>query len=265
MTSTTAADAAVRRLTQRAARPLLVVVFWIAVWQVAALTVGQELVLASPGRVLARLAELVVTVDFWATVGHSFTRISAGFLAAAVVGVLGAALAARSRVFDALMTPFIVAIRAAPVVSFIILVLMWAGSSWLALVISFLMVVPIVYANVLEGIRHRDRALLEVATVFEVSWLRRLAAMDVPAVLPFFIAACKVGVGLAWKSGVAAEVIGLAQGSIGERLYQAKLFFSSADLFAWTAVIIAVSFAFERVLLRGLGRAERRLAVGRAA
>jgi NitT/TauT family transport system permease protein len=264
MTSTTGASAATARL-RRSARSLLVIAFWAAVWQVASMVVHQDILLVSPGAVLVKLADLVVTTGFWGTVEYSFIRIVAGFLLAAVVGALGAALAAASGVVDALVTPLITAIRSTPVVSFIILVLMWASGGQLALIVSFLMVVPIFYTNVLEGIRHRDRALLEVATVFEVPLLRRLPAIDLPAVLPFFIAACRIGVGLAWKSGIAGEVIGLPQGSIGERLYQAKIFLSTADLFAWTVVIIAISFGFEKLVVVLLNRVQTGLAQGRLA
>jgi NitT/TauT family transport system permease protein len=263
MTSTTAAERTTT-LARKAARHLGVVAFWLAVWQLAALAVDQDILLVSPGGALTRLGELIVTADFWGTVGHSLVRIGGGFVVASVVGVLGAAAAATSRVFDALVTPALAAVRSTPVVSFIILVLMLPIRGQLAFVISFLMVLPITYTNVLEGIRHRDPALLEVATVFRVPLLRRLSAIDVPAVLPFFIASCKIGVGLAWKSGIAAEVIGLTGGSIGEQLYQAKILLNSADLFAWTAVIIGVSFTFEKVVLTLLRRAEARLAVGRA-
>ena len=264
MTSTIAAET-VRRAPRRAVRPALVTVFWLAVWQVASVAVDQEIFLVSPVGVVVRLAELVGTTDFWGTVGHSLVRIAAGFLAAALVGALAAALAAASSVVDALLSPLVTAVRSTPVVSFIILVLMLPIRGQLAFVISFLMVLPITYTNVLEGIRHRDRALLEVATVFRVPLVRRLPAMDVPAVLPFFTAACRIGVGLAWKSGIAAEVIGLADGSIGERLYEAKILLSSADLFAWTAVIIAASFGFEKLVLSALRRTEARLSRGRVA
>lgn len=246
-------------------RPALVTAFWLAVWQVASVVVDQEIFLVSPVGVVVRLAELVGTADFWGTVGHSLVRIAAGFLAAALVGALAATLAAASSVVDALLAPLVTAVRSTPVVSFIILVLVWAGSSRLAFVISFLMVVPIMFTTVREGIRHRDAGLLDVARVFRVPLLRRLPAIDVPAVLPFFIAGCQVGIGLAWKSGIAAEVIGLPQGSIGEQLYQAKIFLSTADLFAWTVVIVAVSYAFERVVLWLLRRFERQLALGSTA
>ncbi|NTW42791.1 MAG: ABC transporter permease subunit [Cellulomonadaceae bacterium] len=260
MTSTTAPEAP--RIGWRVGRPVLVLAFWLGVWQVATVVVHQELLLVSPVGVIVRLSELVVTADFWATVAHTCVRIVAGFVAAAVVGALAAAVAATWRVVDALVTPLVTAIRSTPVVSFIILVLMWASSGQLAFVISFLMVVPVIYTTVLEGIGHRDVALLEVARVFEVPLLRRVAAVDLPAVVPFFAAGCRIGVGLAWKSGIAAEVIGLPQGSIGERLYDAKIFLSTADLFAWTVVVVALSFGIERLVVALLARAETRLARG---
>lgn len=265
MTSTSATDRTPRNLLGRAARPLLVVAFWVAVWQVAAMAVDQEILLVEPAGAITRLGELVVTGDFWATVWHSLSRIAAGFLAAAAVGVLGAAAAVGSRVFDALVTPAMAAVRSTPVVSFIILVLMWASSGQLAFVISFLMVLPITYTTVLEGIRHRDRALLEVATVFRVPFWRRVPAIDVPAVLPYVIASSRIGIGLAWKSGITAELIGLTDGSIGERLYDAKVILSSADVFAWTAVIIALAFGCEKAVVAALQRADRHLSRGRAA
>lgn len=263
MTSTTTADPATddarRGPPRRLLRSLLVLGFWVAVWQVTALVVGQDLLLAFPTAVLDRLADLMVTGGFWATVAHSLVRITTGFLLAVAVGVAGAVLAARSRLVDATVTPLVTAVRSTPVVSFIILVLMWTDTGRLAVVISFVMVVPIMYTNALEGIRQRDGALLEMARVFRVPLVRRLPAVDLPAVLPFLVAGCRTGVGLAWKSGVAAEMIGLPQGSIGERLYEAKLFLSSADLFAWTVVVIVVAFTLERLVVALLGRAQRRL------
>lgn len=260
MTSTTTTDAPSRRSARRIAPSILALAFWLGVWQIAAWSVDREFLLASPARVLARLGELVITGDFWTTVASSLSRIGVGFLAAALIGALGASLASTSRIVDALVSPLIATMRSAPVVSFIILVLLWTDTSRLAAVTSFLMVMPVMYVNVLEGIRHRDRALLEFATVFRVPPLRRIRAIDVPAVLPFFSAACRTGVGLAWKSGVAAEVIGVARGSIGEQLYEAKLFLDSAGLFAWTVVIVALSVACEALVLAFLRRVDTRVA-----
>lgn len=262
MTSTSAADATARRRIRRAGPALLAVVFWLTVWQAAAMAVGRDFLLATPGRVLARLGELVVTADFWQTVGTTLMRIALGFAAAVVVGAATAAAAARFRLVAVLVSPLVSTIRSVPVVSFIILVLLWADARSLATITSFLMVLPIMHASILEGIRARDRRLLEAVAVFDVPALRRIRAVDVPAVLPFFAAACRIGMGLAWKSGVAAELIGVSEGSIGERLYQAKIFLESADLFAWTVVIVVLSMACEALALRVVRLAQGRLGGG---
>ncbi|MDR2567559.1 MAG: ABC transporter permease subunit [Bifidobacteriaceae bacterium] len=246
------------------ARRLVAAVFWVGVWQVAALLVGNGVLLASPVDVVATFGRLVPTPSFWATVAYSAVRIAVGFTAAAAAGVLLAWLASLGRWADALISPAVRAIRSVPVVSFIVLVLIWADSAWLSVTISALMVLPIVFANVEEGIARKDVALDELATVFAMPSGRRLAAIRLPAVLPYFTAACRVGIGLAWKAGVSAEVIGLPDGSIGERLYEAKLFLATADLFCWTAVIVACSFAFEKLALRALAALESSLGRGYA-
>ena len=239
-------------VTRAVARRIGAAVFWLAVWQAAAVAVHRDFLLASPMQVARTLITLLPTGDFWTTVGWSLGRIALGFTSAAVLGALLAISAAAWPVARALWEPAIAAIRSAPVVSFIILLLLWTDSSHLPVFTSLLMVLPVMYANVLQGIAQRDKAMLEAAQVFRVPFGRRLAAIDVPAVLPFLAAATRVGVGLAWKSGVAAEVIGVATGSIGERLYEAKVFLSSADLFAWTIVIVVLSVACERLLLKAL-------------
>ena len=241
------------------ARPLLAIAFWLAVWQGASLAVGSHILLVGPYEVAVRLTELIHTADFWAAVWLTFGRITLGFVLAAVVGVLLAALSAASDWTEALIAPLIATIRATPVVSFIILLLIWANSSQLATIVSFIMTVPIIHGTVYSGILARPKPLLEMASVFRLPRWRRITAIDVPALLPYFAAGCRTGVGLAWKSGIAAEVIGLPTGTIGERLYQGRIYLETADVFAWTVVVVLLAFASEKALLWLLARLERRL------
>ena len=243
-------------------RRIAIVAGWLALWHVAALAVGHDLLLVSPVDVLRTLGSLAQTADFWSAVWYSFGRIALGFVLAVAVGSGLAAMAGRWTLLAEILSPVVRAMRSVPVFSFIILVLIWADSSRLSIVISFLMVMPIMYANVLEGVQQIDQHLLEMAQVFRVRPLRRVIAIDVPGVMPYFTAACQVGLGLCWKSGISGEVIGLPTGSIGERLYQAKILLSTADLFAWTLAIVGISFAFERAVLSLLHLANLRL--GRA-
>ncbi len=214
------------------------------------MAIDQRIILVSPLTVLARLTELVPTLDFWGAIGYSLVRITAGFLLGVAAGTLLAALSARFRRVEELLAPALLAIKSIPVASFIILALILFSSKNLAVLISFLIVLPVLYTNLLSGIRAADPQLLEMARVFRVPLARQLRGIYLPAVLPYFRSAVSLGLGLCWKSGAAAEVIGLPAGSIGEALYTAKVYFQTGDLFAWTAVIVAVSVIFERLFLR---------------
>ena len=217
------------------------VLVWLALWQLGAMAIDQQIILVSPLRVLSRLWELIPTPDFWGSIAYSLVRITAGFL----LGV------------EELLAPAMLAIKSIPVASFIILALILFSSRNLAVPISFLIVLPVLYSNVLGGIRAADSQLMEMVRVFRIPVGRSIRYVYLPQVMPYFLSACGSALGLCWKSGIAAEVIGMPEGSIGEQLQQAKVYLDTPDLFAWTLVIVLVSLAFERAFLALLRRGAR--------
>lgn len=223
--------------------------FWVGVWQIASALVRQEMLVASPAAVVSALARLSSDPSFYAAVGASLSRIAAGFALAAALGVGFAALSARFAFVRELLWPLMSLIKATPVASFVILALLWVTKARLSVFVSFLMVFPTVYTGVLQGLMSADRRLLEMAGVFGVSAWRRALRVYSPAAAPFFVSACTLGLGLCWKAGIAAEVIGLPSGTIGQALYTAKIYLETADLFAWTLVVVAASMLLERAFL----------------
>ena len=235
------------------------VVFWLAVWQLAAAAIGQEVFLVSPLQAAGTLVQLLPQPDFWQRVGFSAGRILLGFLLGAVCSVVCSVAAERWVWVDALLSPVMQLVKATPVASFIILALVWVSGKSLSILISFLMVLPVLYGAVRTGIESADPQLLEMARVFRLPLARRVKAIWLPAVLPAFRQGCSVALGICWKSGVAAEVIGLPDGSIGDALYRAKITLSTGELFAWTFVIILLSAAFEKLFLALLDNAVARV------
>lgn len=239
-------------------RRLAVAAFWLAAWQLASMAVGSRIVLVGPAEVACRLAELVLEADFWVSVGLSLGRVATGFGLAVVAGVALAAWASRSRVVEGLLAPLVGAVKAAPVASFVVLLLMWVPSRRLSVAVSFLMAFPILYANVLAGVRQTDPALLEMADVFGVSSWARVRTVYAAQVAPYLRVGLSLAMGLSWKSGIAAEVIGLPAPSIGIHLYDAKVYLDTPDLLAWTVVIVALSVGLEALLGRLLDWAQTR-------
>lgn len=256
------AAAAKDRPDEKGVRPwlrrLAVAAFWLAAWQLASMAVGSRIVLVGPAEVARRLAELVLEADFWVSVGLSLGRVAAGFGLAVMAGVALAAWASRSRVVEGLLAPLVGAVKAAPVASFVVLLLMWVSSRRLSVAVSFLMAFPILYTNVLAGVRQTDVALLEMADVFGVSGWARVRTVYAAQVAPYLRAGLSLAMGLSWKSGIAAEVIGLPAPSIGIHLYDAKVYLDTPDLLAWTVVIVALSVGLEALLGRLLDWAQAR-------
>ena len=226
----------------------LAVLAALAVWQLVAMSVGSRILLATPWQALSRLLALLPTAGLWRTVGCSFVRIAGGFLLALALGVALALAAYRWPPAETLLRPYVVVIKSVPVASFIILALVWLPTGVLPAFICGLMVLPVVWNNVQQGIRETDPKLLETAKVFCMGRWRTLMKVRLPAVMPYFLTAVTTGLGFAWKSGIAAEVICQPKAAIGKRLYLAKIYLETPEVFAWTAVVILLSVLLERLL-----------------
>jgi len=238
------------------------VIFWVAVWQLMAMKIGKEVLLASPAATFRALTDLMGQPAFWHTVIFSLTRIMLGFTLAVAAGVVLSVLSAAFSPVRELMAPLFSVIKAVPVASFIILLLLWVRGGNLSICISFLMVLPVVYNNMLQGLIQVDKNLLEMARVFRLSLKKQILYIYLPQVLPYFIAACTTSLGLCWKSGIAAEVIGMPAGSLGNRLYETKLYMETAEMFAWTVVIVIISFMVEKGFLWLLSKINDRITKG---
>ncbi len=227
----------------------LVTVFWLGLWCIAAWRVGENLLLPTPWEVISRLGELAAEASFWRIVGTSLWRILLGMLIA--IGV-GCALAVTTHFIPPLYTlffPVITVIRSTPVVSIIILAYLWIGRDHIPVFISVLMVLPVVWGNLHEALTVVDRDLLEMAKAYRFSPIKKIKRIYLPSVMPAFMASTRSSIGLAWKAGVAAEVLTVPMLSIGRMLYDAKLYLETTDLFAWTLAVVMLSLIFELLIV----------------
>lgn len=237
----------------------LIILFWLLVWQLTTLLINNKIVFASPLETLQALFELAKRETFWLSVFSSFGKLALGFSFATIVGTLLATVSACSEIIRLFLSVPMQFMKTVPVVSFIILALLWLPSKYLSILISFLMVLPVMYTNIQKGIDHTDVQLLEMAKTYHIGLFHTFRYIYIPAVFPFFLSACSIGLGLCFKSGIAAEVIGLPSHSIGEALYEAKLYLLTKEVFAWTVVIISISICFEKILLFLLRKLQKRI------
>lgn len=234
-----------------------IIIFWLIVWQIAAMAVNQAILLPKPVMVGKTLLRFLGESEFWLAITHSLLKIMLGFFLAMILGSGLAFLGAKFSFVHQLIYPILSIIKATPVASFIILALIWIKSANLSTFIAFLMVLPMFYANIYHGLKNVDVKLLEVAKVFGLNKRRTFREVYLPSLKPYLISTCTIGLGFAWKSGVAAEVIGLPAKTIGNQLYYAKVYLQTDELFAWTAAIIVLSIFLEKLLLKILKKLER--------
>lgn len=226
-------------------RILFAVAFWIFVWWAAAKSVGSELLFPAPAAVFRVLWALVRSKEFYLVTGRSLLNVVTGILAAVALGVLLAGLCHRVRILRDLFLPLMTVIKATPVASFIVLLLIFIGAAKVPSLITFLIVLPVVWTNLDEGLDRIDPGLSEVAQVYRFSYPRRLRVLVLPSLRPYFLSACRTSLGLAWKAGIAAEILATPRGTIGRMIGDARLYLETEQMFAWTLTVILLSLLIE--------------------
>ena len=235
-------------LNKTVLRKVLIIVFWLLLWQGASLAVHNSILLAGPYEALSALITLGKTSGFWLSILITFLKIASGFFIGLTAGILLAGLSHKSAFFREFITPPVSVIKSIPVASFVIMVIIWAGTPSLAVVISALVVFPMIYHNVLSGLDSVPVSLTQMSRLFRFRFIDKVRYVSFPSVLPHLQSAVLISSGMAFKSGIAAEVIGRPLNSVGNGLYLSKISLATADLFAWTFCAVIMAFIFEKLI-----------------
>ncbi len=239
---------------------LLSLAFWVGAWWLIAALFAKPLLLPTPVDAIKALFTLMGTGAFYLTVATSLLRIVAGIAVALLLGTLLALITVKSRICHFFFSPVLTFFKATPVASIIFLMMLWVGRQNVPFFIAFMMALPIVWSNVREGLLATDKRLLEMAAVFGVPRGRVLRHVHLPSLTPYFLAAARSAISLAWKAGVAAEVLCTPERSIGRAIYEGKMYLLTDELFAWTLVVVVISMLVEWLALYLLARAQGKYA-----
>ncbi len=232
---------------------------WIVIWHIVAINIDKEIFLPTPGKVFTVLwRDLLPSEEFCLSLINSIKNIATGFIVGVVTGILLAVLSSVSSVVEAFLRFPVKVIKSVPVASFVILSLLWFDSSDLSIFIPAMIVMPTLYINTLTGIQQTNDKLLDMARLFKVPVVKRICYIYIPGTLPYILASCSLAIGMAWKSGIAAEIIALSKNSIGNELYKAKIHLMIPELFAWTIVIVLLSVVCEYFIKQIIKLIEKR-------
>lgn len=240
-------------------RKIIILLAWLCLLEGAAMLVHNEILLVGPVAILKRLGELIITADFYRICLYSLGRILLGMGLALFFGIAIGVINYKSEIADEILAPALAIMKSIPVASFVVLLLIWQGSEALSVWVSFFVVFPNICVCVKNGLQAIEENLLEMSQVYYVRGVKKFLFIDRPVLLSYLIATLESSIGMSFKSGVAAEVIGTPDFSIGERIYVSKVYLDTAGLFAWTLSLIVLSYVAEKVILYLLRCAKRPL------
>ena len=228
---------------------VIAILFWLGVWAIVSYRINNSFLLPSPKAIIVSIFELVKSSDFWVIVSESLLRILLGIIVAVLIGIILAIFTSKISFIDILVTPLMATVKATPVASFIFIAIIFMNRNSLPVFITALLVVPIFWTNVSSGIKAIPKELKEVSKIYSLSFPKKLVKLYIPSILPYFLAACRSALGLAWKAGVAAEVLCTPKFAIGTQLYFSKTYFETEALFAWTLITIILSLIIEKSII----------------
>lgn len=233
----------------RKIRKAVIVLIYLVLWQLLSVCINNKIYFVGPIEVIKELGTLAVTGLFWKTIFFSFLRITLGFVIAFFIAYLLSVISYRFEIFEDILSPLVTVMKSVPVASVVVILLIWYGAKWLTIYVTFMVVFPNIYINILEGLKSTDEDMLEMAASYKMPFGKVFKYIYKPAFISELVAATKVSIGMSFKSGVAAEIIALPAFSIGERIYMDKIYLNTAGVFAWTFVLILISVLTEKIVM----------------
>lgn len=225
-----------------------IIIFWIFIWELLYLIVNKNIVIPSPYNVFINLTNLIKTKEFYISIINTFRSIIIGFFLALATGILTGIINLLIPWTKEIIKPIINIIRVTPVASFVILALVFMQTKNLPILVSFFMVLPLVWRNIIESFKSIDNNLIEMSNLFKVSKLSQIKNIYLPHSLPYLLAAVHTGFGYSWKSVITAEIIASSSITIGSYILDSKVYLDSVELFSWTIVVIVLSIITEKIL-----------------
>ncbi len=220
----------------------------LALWQIAALYFNSSLIVPQPRDTIVAVFKLITNGDFIRVAGTTLLRGLLGFFISALLGVGIGILAGINKNFNTFITPLLVTIRSVPVISLLLLALIWFSPGFVPVFIAMLTMFPFICTNVTDGIKSVDPNLIQMATFYRVKKKQILYEVYIPSIMPFIISGASSAMGIGWRAIIIGEVLSQPRYGIGTNMKTAQTFLNVEAVIAWTLIAIVISFIFEKLI-----------------
>jgi len=238
------------RTLKKSIRSLLSIGILCLVWEVLAITANNPALVPGLPELFVALGKLWVTPEFYLSVLATLGRGVAGLLVSGVLALLFALLFARHEQVYGLFKPLLTLMRSVPVISFILLALLFLQPEQIPFMIAFLTMFPLLSENLTKGLLHLRAPLSVMGMVFHMNRTNRFTQIVYPQIKPFLFSGLASAAGFGWRAIIMGEVLSQCAFGIGSEMKRAQTFIEVPELLAWTVIAVALSFAFDRGLDR---------------
>jgi len=220
----------------------------LVVWKILSLHLRSDFVLPSPEKTLVTTLTLFGNTGFLATVGTTILRGLTGFIISGILGIATGIITGINPNINAFLQPILVTIRSIPVISIILLALIWFHPGAVPVFIGMLTMFPFITTNVSDGIRSIDSELVVMATFYKISRKRIIRELYIPAIMPFIVSGASSALGIGWRAIIIGEVLSQPEYGIGTMMQNAQTFLNVDAVIAWTIIAVLISFIFEKTI-----------------
>lgn len=229
---------------------LLSIGILLLLWQLFALTVDLPELVPSIPKLVGTLAGLFTSATFYQSVAATVARGIGGMLISLAAAICMAYLFSRKEWLYELFRPMLAIMRSIPVISFILLALIFLNPENIPLIIAFLTMFPLLTENLTKGIRNQRKEYMIMARTFQIGRWNRITQIIYPQLKPFLYSGLASAAGFGWRAIIMGEVLAQCNLGIGGEMKRAQTFIAVPELMAWTIVAILVSFLFDKGIAR---------------
>ena len=246
-----AAECQMKRLfTKNRIVSLIAILLLIIIWEVLSVSFGSDQILPGPDDAILALLKMAATPEFYSSLAMTLLRGAIGFLLGLAAAILIGIPSGLNPSFEAAFRPLIVTVRATPVISIILLALIWFRVDQVPVFIGFLTMFPILATNISQGIRHTDPSYVQMAHLYSIPRTRILREIYFPSILPWLFSGFSTAIGFGWRSVIIGEVLSQPKFGIGSMMQDAQSFLLVSEVIAWTLVAVIVGSLFEWLIHR---------------
>jgi len=218
------------------------------IWKIISLFAGSEQIVPSPENTLMTVIRVFGEKGFWISLIYTISRGLTGFVISILLAFIIGIPSGSNRSIYLLFNPFLVAFRSTPVISLILLAIIWLGNELVPVFIAILTMFPIMATNIADGIRNVDTHLIEMGKIYGIKHKRILREISIPSIIPFITSGVSSAMGFGWRAIIIGEVLAQPRFGIGTQMQNAQIYLQVSELIAWTLIAILISYIFEWIV-----------------